>query len=43
MKNQLFANRLKNNLYGVRHLGFNVSFNDLWYLAEKNGYTIIFK
>ena len=22
---------------------FNVSFNDLWYLAEKNGFTIIFK
>ena len=43
MKKQLIANKLKNNLYGVRHLGFNVSFNDLWYLAEKNGFTIIFK
>ena len=43
MKKQLIAHKIQNNLYWVRHSGFNVSFNDLWYLAEKNGFTIIFK
>lgn len=43
MKKQLIAHKLKNNLYWVEHSGFNVSFIDLWYLAEKNGFTITFK
>ena len=43
MKKQLITHKLKNNLYWVEHSGFNVSFNDLWFLAEKNGFTIIFK